>query len=305
MINSLAARQKKSLSQNEFQFVNVNIIKCDTNSVMDSKLNDNINKNDAEMKEEISENNVRHNQDEDSIFDVFADFNDSKMTTDEDEDDTTFDSYLFIKRPKLLCEICNKIFKHKSDYSRHMHWMHKNQRENIFVCTRCPTTFNDLPELVNHTKEHKAQTKRIIMCDICGIQKKNIAYMNDHIRTHLKELEFNCDICTASFNTKNGLKRHLRRHAGLKKYKCEQCGTAYFDSSDYKRHLVKHGAIEKECFCSICGSGFYERKLLKYHIIKVHNICNGEGKPHVKTTFVLKINLNFPFFYRFRVEIFA
>lgn len=250
-------------------------------STEDHKLRDT---DETKKTKETTKNMIKFNKNklgrDDTEFDVFADFNDE---VDDDDDDNDVGDYSLtdLKKPKFMCEICNKILPNKYEYNIHFNWIHQNQ-DNLYLCTRCPKTFNILPEFVKHNKEHKAHYVRTIMCYICGIEKNKKVYMDDHIRMHFDERTFFCHICTASFKTQKTLRDHLKRHTGIKKYKCDRCDAAFFDCSDFKRHLARHGAIEKEFHCLICGSSFYERKLLKYHIINIHNICNGEGKCIIK-----------------------
>lgn len=287
--SSTITQRRISTRQNQFQFVDTNASSVDKNcstSTESLKLNEKLNENikkEAEVKQETDEMIIKANPsltelEDFSIVDVFADFKDSRIISDEDEgDDDISDDYLYLKNPEFMCEICFKIFETKSNYTRHINWVHQNE-EQFYLCTRCPKLLNSMTELLSHIKEHKTRRHRRIVCEICGVEKTNTTHLEDHLRTHFEERSLICHICTASFKTKYALKTHLKRHAGVKNYKCEQCEAEFFDCSDYKRHLVKHGAIQKEFHCSICGNSFYERKLLRHHIVKVHNICNGEGK---------------------------
>ncbi|XP_039757615.1 zinc finger protein 479-like isoform X2 [Pararge aegeria] len=99
-------------------------------------------------------------------------------------------------RPKLLCELCGKVFNNEAQLRYHMpvHSEHKQ-----FKCQVCGKSFGSILNLKSHATLH-SETRPSYACDFCG---KTFAYQSNkyrHMTIH-KGIKFSCDICDKSFNT--------------------------------------------------------------------------------------------------------
>ncbi|XP_023939979.2 zinc finger protein 37 [Bicyclus anynana] len=99
-------------------------------------------------------------------------------------------------RPKLLCELCGKVFNNEAHLRYHMpvHSEHKQ-----FKCSVCAKTFGSILNLKSHATLHSA-SRPSYACDFCG---KTFAYQSNkyrHMTIH-KGIKFSCEICDKSFNT--------------------------------------------------------------------------------------------------------
>lgn len=240
------------------------------------------------------------------MYDVFADLKEEPTKSDDEEPNEEimkFPSNVYESPKEFSCEICFKEFSSKFRYQKHIKMIHRNNNMQ-YLCPMCTEKFSVYRSLLRHVREHRGKKPTYdysVICDICGSVKKSRWDLEEHQRTHSENRDFKCHICTASFKTKYQLKTHLERHAGVKKYKCHLCDSAFFDCADYKRHLAKHGLLEKNFHCSFCDSKFYERKLLRYHLKKVHSICDGDGN----TIFGINNKNDFFNFVCFRTQVFA
>ncbi|XP_045776603.1 zinc finger protein 99-like isoform X1 [Maniola jurtina] len=99
-------------------------------------------------------------------------------------------------RPKLLCELCGKVFNNEAQLRYHMpvHSEHKQ-----FKCEVCSKSFGSILNLKSHVTIH-SETRPSYACDFCG---KTFAYQSNkyrHMTIH-KGIKFSCEICDKSFNT--------------------------------------------------------------------------------------------------------
>ena len=82
----------------------------------------------------------------------------------------------------LICEVCNKMFSKRSNYTRHIK-IHLSIRR--YPCSSCDKSF-------------------------CSQQNLTI-----HNRVHTGEHPYECVLCTKSFAVQQNLSIHLRSHTGM------------------------------------------------------------------------------------------
>ncbi|XP_039762523.1 GDNF-inducible zinc finger protein 1-like [Pararge aegeria] len=117
----------------------------------------------------------------------------------------------------------------------------------------------------------------------CKYCKKTIIGNKYKFKAHLfrhnviKE-RYNCGVCLKKFFRLDAYKVHLDRHNGTvaqKTYICDYCDRTFVNKNNLITHLkrIHDENIDSELgmfTCKICNLGYCERRLLEYHIRKVH-----------------------------------
>lgn len=140
-------------------------------------------------------------------------------------------------------------------------------------CKECNKTFANAYILKAHIIEIHRQHEQH-QCKYCGKMFNRLSNLKWHQLVHKDELPCVCKICGKAFRTLSGLNLHKRTHTGEKPYKCDICNEkSYAYNTDLKRHKRSaHGIVDKIFTCEQCERVFYERKFLRKHMAKEHNI---------------------------------
>lgn len=100
-------------------------------------------------------------------------------------------------------------------------------------------------------------------CEMCN-KVLSIRYLQEHMKIHTGNKEFQCATCGKQFVSRERLKRHNVRHYGLPKYKCDLCPKAYTRSDKLLYHRRTHDVLMTHT-CKNCGRGFFSIKSLRKH----------------------------------------
>jgi len=138
------------------------------------------------------------------------------------------------KRPMqyFKCDHCDKVFKYKSHYLRHLS-THNNEHEH--KCPTCSTEFKRLDSLNRHRIKHTEQKYVCDQCQNCYSDRASLTYHYKH-KHQWKDHLFVCKVCGKAFATEKNLKYHLNSHAKLMKFKCEQCPAEFCNPWGKSRH---------------------------------------------------------------------
>ncbi len=83
-----------------------------------------------------------------------------------------------------ICNLCNKEFKFKNDYMRHINRKTNCVKTDI-KCFRCNRIFNLLSDLQKHLNKKKScNNSEIYTCDQCNKQYITKRNYNNHMKTH-------------------------------------------------------------------------------------------------------------------------
>ena len=220
-------------------------------------------------------------------------------------------NYKSVTKTIIKCPFCEELFRKGSKKSvTHVKIIHHSEKEsqsykNFFlenppqICKKCGSTFESIQKFHVHSKQcvHGEKEKEKTSCHICG---KSVTHIHDHIKLHDVDETSSCDICGKSFNNLRRHRTHLlecrKRHEpkyNVKDIKCHECGKT-FSQRLFPWHLKRHDKSTWKNECEKCGKKFFAMKVLKEHMIAVHDkikpyICNLCG---FKTAKLGNLNLH-------------
>lgn len=177
------------------------------------------------------------------------------------------------------CSKCPKHFVRKERLE--FHEMRHNENMNEFICSTCGKDFRAENSLYEHYLfVHKGARPHI--CELCGKSFQLKARLKEHHRIHTGERPYQCDICGQRCRTTNALKLHRKIHFSHNRYTCNICNKSFSKKQNMNEHLEKHWKNDKNVIlpqlftCPICIEDFPTYRMLKYHMIEIHEINNQD-----------------------------
>lgn len=177
------------------------------------------------------------------------------------------------------CSKCSKHFVRKERLE--FHEMRHNENMNEFICSTCGKEFSAENSLYEHYLfVHKGARPHI--CELCGKSFQLKARLKEHHRTHTGERPFECDVCGQKCRTTNALRLHRKIHFSHNRYTCNVCNKTFSKKQNMNEHLEKHWIHDKNVSlpqlftCPICTEDFPTYRMLKNHMIEVHEISNQD-----------------------------
>ncbi|KAM3957657.1 uncharacterized protein ACR2FA_008366 [Aphomia sociella] len=165
-------------------------------------------------------------------------------------------------RREFICETCGIGFGSKGALHRHSQSVHPT---STYQCRHCDKKFFAVHRRDNHEKRiHDVNERK---CHICEAVLGSIYKKDTHLATahNVWSSEFKCDVCPKKFRYKHLLLSHTRRiHLKEKKVICEVCGDKFFDRRLLKLHMVKH-SDSKPFQCGTCQKKFPRKCGLVIH----------------------------------------
>ncbi len=136
----------------------------------------------------------------------------------------------------FTCDICGYHLKTLKTVANHMKKVHIEKITNIstaksdqnpYECDICFNSYPNRKSIYRHKyrvhglrkvkvkKEPKKRQKRLQICPICGVARREI---RSHIATHSDARDYKCEICGLSIKNAENLKRHIRRVHSEERY---------------------------------------------------------------------------------------
>jgi len=175
---------------------------------------------------------------------------------------------------------CQFVTEKKQSLHAHKRTAHNEQE---YYCHICGKNYASAASLYVHRKSHEPDFKKF-QCKLCPRTFAYSSGLSYHMAVHTGEKPFSCPQCGKTFGSHTSLSRHVRvLHAEEKDmvYQCEHCGKKFPKrmGREYKDHVKIHTG-ERDHICSICGSGYFSRKMLRKHELKKHqNLLPKKAQP--------------------------
>jgi len=188
------------------------------------------------------------------------------------------------EKPELefLCKTCNKVFRHKSNYQKHL----LRHTVGDLPCKHCPKKFRLFRDLTRHEKTHFLPS---YMCKECDYETTVLAALSIHMTRHMDkaDLPFKCNECDKRFRKKLDLQEHYNIHSGEKPFVCQLCNNAFYLRRQLSAHCRRtHPELKANkvtsTACDICGRVLATKRSLFRHK-ESHNptklyLCDYCGK---------------------------
>ena len=170
------------------------------------------------------------------------------------------------------CNRCDAAFKTKIRLSKHVERMHELNRL-LYKCDICNKDFKDKGYLSLHKKIHNGTDTKPHSCSICGDKFIFPNRLKFHMYTkHEKRLEIPCAICHKTFKQKRCLDKHTKHFHGdgEQGVACQLCDKVLYDSRVLKNHILAVHEGIKKYKCDFCEAGFSHKVSLSNHIKQCH-----------------------------------
>ncbi|XP_072744533.1 uncharacterized protein [Anoplolepis gracilipes] len=183
---------------------------------------------------------------------------------------------------EFLCKTCNKVFRHKSNYQKHL----LRHTVGDLPCKHCPKKFRLFRDLTRHEKTHFLPS---YMCKECDYETTVLAALSIHMTRHMDkaDLPFKCNECDKRFRKKLDLQEHYNIHSGEKPFVCQLCNNAFYLRRQLSAHCRRtHPELKANkvtsTACDICGRVLATKRSLFRHK-ESHNptklyLCDYCGK---------------------------
>jgi hypothetical protein len=141
---------------------------------------------------------------------------------------------------EVKCEICSKLFVHKSDMEAH--------------------------KRITHDPNYKPKK---VTCDVCAQQFPSMTALRKHMNNH-GDPQFSCQHCDKKFYQHEHLLDHQQYHETLA-FPCQHCDRSYRKEALLNWHLKRVHFKEKRTYrCEICSSTFTRRTTCRDHVLRQH-----------------------------------
>lgn len=176
----------------------------------------------------------------------------------------------------LKCPICDRTCSTKNTFDKHV--IHCQNRQAVYVCQYCETTFNTKSNLKTHLEMHVLPPKQEEhVCKFCKQTYLVAEELETHLLQHLhdngKEEEsedqkekFNhfCVECQKGFIHLGTLRNHMQTHSGNLPFQCKTCKKQFVHSGRLKKHMKLH-SLKWPFECKVCAKRFKNLKSMKKH----------------------------------------
>ena len=169
---------------------------------------------------------------------------------------------------KYRCEDCNKPFRNKISYDKHLE-LHTREAEKPIQCDICQKRFLNNSAIACHMKTHNTAPK-VYKCPFCDVGFDRSELLKNHVPAHLVNGYYTCPMCSKAVTDYPQLKKHIRTFHSLRQIPCPHCDRIFPRPDKLKLHMLRH-SDEKNFMCENCGKQFKRKDKLKEHTLRMHN----------------------------------
>lgn len=158
-----------------------------------------------------------------------------KKSSDSKEENEYSDEKDSVSKP--TCLFCHAVFFSFEAVQDHVRLNHKD-RSSFKSSLKTENSKDDSKEF---KEDSTGSPKRLFRCNVCGIKKVSLKFIKEHVKAHKKKRSLQCKFCGISCRNVTALKVHAskcNKAASIPK-KCSQCRLKFFDNKMLKAHMKK------------------------------------------------------------------
>ncbi|CAK1550192.1 unnamed protein product [Leptosia nina] len=167
-----------------------------------------------------------------------------------------------ISKDSIPCPICPDVFQYFRKLLEHMNSLHTVDN---FVCAFCGQTFGNHYNYRAHISRYHRQDG--VKCTVCNAEFATIDKLSRHRARLHGEKSYKCSDCDEKFGTPYLLQKHLMQVHSTG-HKCSYCDRVFTINSHLRNHIRRLHLKEKNFECNVCAEKFFDKPLLKTHMIK-------------------------------------
>eukprot|EP00093_Oithona_nana_P008084 08084.XXX_157920_159577_1 [CDS] Oithona nana genome sequencing. len=172
-------------------------------------------------------------------------------------------------------EGCEKTFKKKAGYRKHVNYFHLKEGSGV-PCDQCGIIYQNFFYL----RIHKRQAHEHVTCKECDEIFIGENELGRHRRkVHLTGNEHICEVCGQGFKMRFYMKRHKRQHHPElvnSPYYCTDCNRHFGTNRKLRDHMTGAHFKTRPYKCragdQICDKAFYNVNLRRKHERQVHQL---------------------------------
>jgi len=174
------------------------------------------------------------------------------------------------------CPECNKIPKTKDALKNHIASVHIKEYKHFCNVDECDSKFYTRNKLVRHVRDVHGNISLPCTHENCNKVFSSQDQLTSHMKRHDKP-GIPCSHCDKMFHCKSDLKSHVlfKHHEGPLPYKCDICGDDFACSGNLNRHMLVHNG-KREHQCEECGKTYARSDDLKRHQLYEEDIRKFE-----------------------------
>ncbi|KAJ8956512.1 hypothetical protein NQ318_019230 [Aromia moschata] len=192
---------------------------------------------------------------------------------------------IFEREVQFPCELCKKIFPHKTALRAHVRRSHC-PKDKQYTCEICGYKTKTRSGYVHHKNKHFGKK---FTCEVCSKTYYTRAVLKVHMGTHVNKRQHLCNVCGKGFNYANALAAHRRTKLQVRVLRRYIPHAKLVEASPAHPHwrealhlqLLQQGVLlegELQCHenihtgfrpyhCKHCMKGFTKTHNLKLHLL--------------------------------------
>lgn len=196
-----------------------------------------------------------------------------------------FNFHGLVNKTSYTCRLCNYSSERYHEFLLHVNHEHSthNPRQvyndnipHLYNSPQSSRNLNQAQKLTSQVFESCKSTNKIhSICDFyyCFINKKKfISEDSDDLR---------CNFCNIKFENWAIFTCHLEDelHINAKKeYSCIECKKTLTSEIEIQKHVREHLISNLKKICNLCNASFYTPLQLEYHLLRKHEVPDGNLK---------------------------
>ncbi|KAL3875713.1 hypothetical protein ACJMK2_033641 [Sinanodonta woodiana] len=168
---------------------------------------------------------------------------------------------------RYACTVCSNYKTPMREAMEKHLTLHVN---NKLTCNICSFISNSQKNLHEHKKKEHIGACCPLICELCGIDFREIRAYNEHMGLVHDVPKLICKVCQLKFKSFKDLKEHTLDKHPDHAFKCDNCSKIFLEKMYYLKHLREKICFEGANICNYCGCLKKSKTSLNEHKRRVH-----------------------------------